>query len=145
MVSSTTTYIASILLIANALAICIGWTKLIITEPAFELSFKCRDPESQWLMWPHWLAEYTSSVCAVVAGWLLWFGSQHSRGMALFASGALYYTSLNSLSWALAERERWVFAFAMVFGLLSSIFVAVSLLLEGPTTPAPKSSMNKNK
>jgi hypothetical protein len=152
--SATTTapkpYVASALLIGNALSILVGWASLIITNPEFELSFHCRDPESQWLMWPHWLAEFTSAVCAVVAGLLLLFDQQHprrGRDVALFASGALCYTSLNSLSWALAERDRLVYAFFMVLGLLSYIFVAVSLLLERSrpiTTMAPKNTA-KNK
>ena len=137
----------SLLLIANGLSIAIGWTKLIMTTPQFELSFRCRDPDSQWLMWPHWLAEYTTSMCAVLSGCRLLLPTDdstthhHGRDLGLFAAGAMFYTSLNSLSWALADSERMVFAYFMIGGLVSSVVSLFSLLsLQSARPSASKTS-----
>ena len=52
----------------------------------------------------------------------------------MVALGALAYSSLNSLGWALAERARFAYAVPMVVGLVGAL-VSIGLLLGGALLP----------
>ena len=52
-----------------------------------------------------------------------------ARVVAALGLGALFYTSTNSLGWALAERDRRSYAAPMSAGILVSVAGAVWLLL----------------
>ena len=48
--------------------------------------------------------------------------------MGGIATGALLYTSVNSLAWSLAERDRRAYASPMLTGVAVGLFMAVHLL-----------------
>jgi hypothetical protein len=49
--------------------------------------------------------------------------------MDLVAAGALLYTSVNSLSWALSGRDRTAYAIPMVTGVVVGLFLVVHLFV----------------
>ena len=121
-----------IAMIVMGTAIAIIWTKDILRNDEIDLSsgfFKARDKDSGGLFWPHWLAEY-GTACILVAGGigtlldLTW-----AYVLSPFALGALFYTSLNSMGWALARKDRVFYAIPMGVGLLVAI-VSLWLMLD---------------
>ena len=84
------------------------WTKDIITNDDIDLSpgfFKTRDKDDGSLYWPHWFAEYITAGTLIASGICLFFNSTWSLYLSFFALGALFYTSLNSQSWAWSQRD----------------------------------------
>ena len=75
------------------------------------------------LMWPHLLAEFLTAVLLITGAIGLLIGKFWSFPVSLLAFGALIYTSINSLSWALSKRERIPYAIPMLIGLFGSIII----------------------
>jgi len=84
--------------------------------------------ENGVLFWPHVFAEFLTAIGLIVAGFLLVLEYLQGKSIGLIALGALAYTSLNSLNWALAERRRYLLAFPMIFGLVGSIISILVLV-----------------
>ena len=125
-------YIAGSLMIIFGLAIAGIWTKDIISSDDIDLSpgfFKARDRDDGGLYWPHWFAEYITAATLIAGGICLFFNSTWSMYLSFFALGALFYTSLNSQSWAWSKRERYVYAIPMVGGVCAAIASVVLLLV----------------
>lgn len=109
-----------ILFIITGIGMATIWTKDIFTNTDINISngfFNARDKNSGNLFWPHWLAEYATAVLLVVAPVLIFLKTEIGAQLLPFAAGALFYTSLNSLGWAFARKERFAYAFPMLFGL----------------------------
>jgi hypothetical protein len=109
-----------ILFIITGTAMAVIWTKDIISNPEIDTSggfFNARDKDSGNLYWPHWLAEYATAVLLVISPVLIFLKIEIGAELLPFAVGALFYTSLNSLGWAFARKERFAYAFPMLFGL----------------------------
>lgn len=51
-----------------------------------------------------------------------------ARPVAALGVGALLYTSIDSLGWVLAERDRYAYAAPMLVGLVGGLAVAVWLV-----------------
>jgi hypothetical protein len=83
--------------------------------------------ENGVLYWPHVSAEYLTAAALATGGIGYLSGAGWSDAVAYPALGALFYTSLNSLNWALAEKQRLPYAVPMFIGLFGS--VASMLLL----------------
>ena len=109
-----------ILFIITGTGIAAIWTKDILTNTDIDISkgfFNARDKDSGNLFWPHWLAEYATAILLIVAPVLIFLKIDIGAQLLPFAVGALFYTSLNSLGWAFARKERFAYAFPMLFGL----------------------------
>lgn len=107
------------------------WTRDIVSAEQVDLSrglFAARDPDSGTLFWPHWLAEYGTAVVLVSAGFALIADAAWAEEVALVGLGSLVYTSVNSLGWAFARRERYAYAAPMITGLLVGLVSIVYLL-----------------
>lgn len=107
------------------------WTKDIFTNTDIDLSegfFNARDKGTGNLFWPHWLAEYATAILLVVAPVLIFLKIEIGAQLLPFAVGALFYTSLNSLGWAFARKERFAYAFPMIFGLGVSVIYFLTLM-----------------
>jgi hypothetical protein len=110
------------------------WTVDIVRNPAIDRSrglLRARDATGS-VMAPHWIAEYATALLCLIGGLGLvlgWTSSVWSWTVAL-ALGALAYTSLNSLSWVLADRSRLPYGVPMTIGLIGAL-VAIVLLLSG--------------
>ena len=90
--------------------------------------FRSREPESDALFWPHWLAEYGTAVTLIVAAVGRWFETAWATGLSLLALGALIYTSTNALGWAFADRTRYSYSVPMVFGAVGGLIATVILI-----------------
>ncbi len=120
-----------IAMVLMGLAIAGIWTRDILGGEVVDTSsgwLAARDPEAGTLMWPHWLAEYTTAAVLVVGGIGLvadWSVAEVLAGLGL---GALFYTSVNSLGWALASPDRRLYAAPMIVGVAVSVIGGVTLL-----------------
>ena len=120
------------LMIVMGLAMAATWTRDILAGEQVDLSagvFRARDGEAGTLFWPHWLAEYGTAFALMVGGIGLFVDARWATAVAAVATGALLYTSVNSLGWALANRERFPYALPMFAGLTVGIMTTVFLLL----------------
>lgn len=93
---------------------------------------RARDASTRSLLVPHWLAEYGTAIVLVAGGLPLLLGAGAGSWTWLIpvGLGALAYTSLNSLGWALADGARVAYAVPMVIGLVGAI-VSLVLLIGG--------------
>lgn len=80
------------------------------------------------LMWPHLLAEYLTGFALIAGGIGLWIPYPGSLPLAYASLGALFYTSLNSHAWVLADRSRLMYGVPMGIGLIGSIVSAILLM-----------------
>jgi hypothetical protein len=121
----------AVAMIAVGAAMAAIWTRDIVAGAHVDLSagvLSARDADSGSLFWPHWLAEYGTAAGLIAAGAGLLGGTGWADELGLLAVGSLWYTSVNSLGWALAERERRPYAAPMVAGLVVATGAAVVLI-----------------
>jgi len=108
------------------------WTRDIIRADQLEISagrLRARDPQAETLMLPHWIAEYATAALLVVAAGGLWADADWGEPLALVALGALIYTSINSLGWALADRVRRPYAIPMTVGAVGGLAAVIGLFV----------------
>lgn len=89
---------------------------------------RAREPDSNSLLWPHWLAEYGTAATLVVGGWGLLTDIGWGESVTLLGLGACVYTSTNSLGWALARPDRRAYCVPMVVGALGAVAASVVLV-----------------
>ncbi len=124
--------VVPVLLIAMGIAMAAIWTKDILSGDQVDISVAilvARDPEDGTLFWPHWLAEYGTAILLVVGGLALLADASWAPVIATAGTGALLYTSMNSLGWALARRERRAYAVPMLAGLVVGLVSTTYLLV----------------
>lgn len=124
--------VVSGLMMLMGLAIAAVWTRDIVAGDKIDLSaglWQARDGAGDGtLLWPHWIAEYATAGLLIAGGIGLLANTGWARPIAGVGLGALFYTSVNSLGWALAQRDRYAYAAPMVAGVLVSFIGAVWLL-----------------
>lgn len=126
--------VVGIFLMAMGLGIAWIWTMDITRSPEIDRSrgyIRARDRAGSVLL-PHWIAEYGTAILCLVAGLTLvlgWTSTPWTWTVPL-ALGALAYTSLNSLSWVLADRARLAYGVPMAVGLTGAL-IGTLLLLSG--------------
>jgi hypothetical protein len=109
------------LMILMGVAIAGVWTRDIITGDRVDLSagvLRAREGDDGTLLWPHWIAEYATAALLIGGGIGLLLDTSWARTVAALGLGALFYTSTNSLGWALAERDRHSYTVPMIAGIL---------------------------
>lgn len=124
------TIIAS-LMITMGFGIAGIWTIDIVSGTRVDLSagfFRARDGHDGPLLWLHWTAEYATAATLITGGLGLLFDAPWSPPVAALGVGALFYTSVNSLGWALAGRERLPYAAPMVAGVVVSVLSSAYLI-----------------
>lgn len=124
--------IVGVFMIVMGIGIAGIWTIDIHRNPEIDRSrgvVRARDRTGS-VMLPHWIAEYATALLCFVAGLGLVLGwtSTPWSWLVPIALGALAYTSLNSLSWVLAERSRLAYGVPMAIGLAVAL-IAILLLL----------------
>jgi len=124
--------VIAVLMIAMGVAIAGVWTRDILAGNKVDLSqgiFAARDPDAATLFWPHWLAEYATAAALIGAAIGLFLDANWAGALSGLATGALLYTSTNSLAWALSQRDRLGYAVPMFVGIAISLFVAFYLMV----------------
>jgi len=112
--------IVPVIMTVTGLGIAAIWTADIISGKTLDTSngfLRARNPESNALMWPHWTAEYVTAAGLLLGAYGLFSDKSWGKEVALVSIGALAYTSINSLSWSLAEKERIAYAIPMLVSL----------------------------
>lgn len=121
----------SIIMICCGLAIAGIWTADILKGEKIDISnglFKARDSECNSLMWPHWIAEYSTGIGLIIGGVGIFLNISWSYNLSLIVLGALLYTSMNSLSWAFANKERLSYAIPMLISFVGACFSILLIL-----------------
>ncbi len=121
-----------ILFMFIGLSMLVIWTRDIVSNPLIDLSkgiFKVRDDDSGNLFWPHWMAEYATAALLVFSPVLIFLNVDAGWSMLPFAAGALAYTTLNSLGWTFASKERYPYIVPMAFSLLVSLVYLILLII----------------
>ncbi len=78
------------------------------------------------LFWPHMMAEFATAATLIIAAIGLFLEKEWGTKLGFVALGATVYTSLNSLHWSLAEKERYPTAIPMFVSLgLSSASIVI--------------------
>ena len=77
------------------------------------------------LYWPHLFAEYGTGFCLIVSAIGLYTDRPWSNSIILISLGALVYTSISSLSWSFAEKERYVYAVPMILSLFGAVISVI--------------------
>jgi hypothetical protein len=118
-------------MIVMATGIVAIWTRDIVTAVSLDVSrgrWKARDPRSQSLLLPHWVAEYGTALTLAIGGLGLLLDWRSSRSISFAALGALLYTSTNSLGWVLADRSRIIYGVPMVIGTCGAL-ICIAILI----------------
>ena len=113
--------VIAVAMIGMGIGIAAIWTRDLIAGDKVDLSpgiFRARDSDNGSLLWPHWLAEYGTALLLVLGGAGLAVETDWSSPVAAGGLGALLYTSVNSLGWALAQSERKMYAIPMTAGVV---------------------------
>ena len=125
--------VVSSLLVVMGIAIAVIWTRDIFLSEHVDLSagfFGARDPDGGDLYWPHWLAEYGTAAFLGAGGIGLLADAVWAPAVAAVGTGALLYTSMNSLGWALARDERRPYAAPILGGLTVGVLAMAYLFLQ---------------
>ena len=124
-------YVVAAGMILMGLGIAAIWTRDLMAAEKVDLSpgfFRTREPDSDSLLWPHLLAEYGTALLLLMGGTGLMAEASWSSAVAATGLGALLYTSLNSLGWALARPERRTYAVPMIGGVVVGVVGLVWLI-----------------
>ena len=90
--------------------------------------FRARDASNDSLLWPHWLAEYSTAAVLMIGAVGLLAEEDWGAPVSLVGLGACAYTSINSLGWALAQPDRRSYSVPMLIGAIGSVASAVALV-----------------
>lgn len=102
------------------------WLKEIISSKRTGSFFNWRDGEN--LMWPHITVELLTAAMLMLSGIGMFAKTNWASILGFYALGSLFYASLNSLSWTLADKKRWLYSVPMVIGLAGSIVLLVMVI-----------------
>jgi hypothetical protein len=80
-------------------------------------------------MWPHIFAEYITAAGLIIGGIALYTAKPWATPFSLVFLGALCYTSLNSMSWVFAQKDRIGYGIPMMAGLAGGVASIVILLM----------------
>jgi hypothetical protein len=117
-------------MIMMGVGITVIWTRDIVTGTQFDHSRgrrHARDDDGSLLL-PHWVAEYATAVGLLIGAAGLLADTGWAAVVTPAALGGLWYTSTNSLGWAMAQSDRRTYAIPMVIGLVGSTICLITLL-----------------
>ena len=118
--------IVPIFSILMALGTTLIWIKELIA-PNMKQNLLTRR-EGDHLVWPHIAVEAITALLLLLSG----IGSLLHYGWAtlatVFSLGAISYACFNSLSWTLADKSRWAYTLYMLFGIVGSLVLLISVM-----------------
>lgn len=125
--------LVAVFMLGMAVAIAGVWTADIVRGTRIDRSrglLRARDDEGSLLV-PHWIAEYGTAAGLLVGAVGLLATTPWATPVAAAALGALLYTSVNSLGWAVAEQSRRAYALPMAVGAVGGVGALAALLIAG--------------
>lgn len=128
----TALMIISFLQIMCGTSIILIWIMNLSKNTESDLSggfFRAREKESRNIFWFHIVAELITGIALIASGIILLSRDFNLYPVVYFALGALFYSSLNSLGWAFANKERYVYIIPMTIGLVISLAGMIILIL----------------
>lgn len=117
-------------MIVTGLAIAGIWTTDIVRGARVDLGnglLRARDQDGSLLL-PHWVAEYTTAAALLVGAAGLLASTGWATAASAAALAATWYSSVNSLGWALADSSRLAYAVPMAVGIAGSMVSLVVLI-----------------
>lgn len=111
--------------------IAVTWTRDIAAGRGFEADrglVSARNDAGDLMVF-HWIAEFATAAVLAIGGVALVAGAPWATAAAAVGAGALGYTSINSLGWALADPTRSAYAVPMYVGLAVSASLAAYLVI----------------
>lgn len=112
--------VVPIIMAIDGLAIAGVWTMDIYYRGLLQDGFFKSREDDERLFWPHLIAEYGTAVGLIAGAYGLYTHADWGRPVALLSLGALAYTSMSSLSWSCAKKERIVYAVPMMISLVGA-------------------------
>lgn len=109
------------------------WTADIVRGTRVDLRrgiLRTRDDGGSRLL-PHWIAAYGTAAGLLGGAIGLLSGQPWAAPVAAAALGAMLYTSINSLGWALAEPSRRAYALPMGVGAVGGLAALTALIVVG--------------
>jgi len=100
----------------DGIAIATLWTIDIHKNNLLKDGFFKSEEEGK-LFWPHLIAEYGTALGLVVSAYGLYNNKEWAKSSSLISLGALTYTSLSSMGWSLAKKERMIYVTPMLISL----------------------------
>lgn len=122
--------VISFMLLMTGISMIIIWIMDIGKNPDVDLSagfFRAREKKSGNIFWYHIVAEVVTGILLIASGIILIIRDFNSFPVVYFALGALFYSSMNSMGWAFAEKERRRYAIPMITALLISVLSLITL------------------
>jgi hypothetical protein len=134
--------VVAIFMIVMGLGMAAIWTMEIVRSHEVDRSdglVRARDRSTGSLLLPHWLAEYGTATLLIVGGLGLILGLAPGAWTWFVAAGlgALAYSSLNSLGWALSDPARSAYAAPMLLGLVGAV-LSLCLVIGGAVVIVPR-------
>lgn len=123
--------IISFFMLMIGCAMMILWIMEMFNNPEVDMSagfFRAREKQSNNIFWFHIVAELITAVLLVASGIILVMRDENLYPVAYFALGALFYSSLNSMGWAFAYRERYNYAYPIIGGFMLSVIAIIVLI-----------------
>jgi hypothetical protein len=114
----------SFFLLITGSAMLIIWIADINNKPDIDFSegfFRAREKESGNIFWLHIVSELITGVMLICGGIIILQRSSEMLPLVYFSLGLLFYSSLNSLSWAFARPDRRIYRIPMITGLVISV------------------------
>jgi hypothetical protein len=84
--------------------------------------------EGDHLVWPHIVIEAATAALLFISGVASLFNLGWAPIINYFSLGAITYACFNSLSWTLANRNRWAYTVYMLFGVLGSVILLIKVM-----------------
>jgi len=107
------------------------WTIDLIKGDKIDRSdgfFRIKDKTTGQILFPHLVAEYSTGLCLITGAYGLHKNKPWGKDLSMIGLGALLYTSTNSLSWVLTDKNRLVYGIPMVISFIGG-GISISFLL----------------
>jgi hypothetical protein len=127
--SLMTNLLIALFMIVMGIAMAIVWSAVFFSSRYRSQGDFFNWKEGENLIWPHIFAEFMTAIALVFSGIGIILIKPWSVPSAFLSLGALIYSSINSSSWVLANKDRLIYGVPMWGGFAGAV-VSVVLLIK---------------